>query len=83
MPLGGKDVTEVIKALEKNKKFLRTEIAHKINLKYAPDLRFRVDESFEKSAVIDKLLHSDKVRQDLAKPVSDEDDDADVAGDAK
>ena len=83
MPLGGKDVSDVIKALEKHKKFLRTEIAHKINLKYAPDLRFRVEESFEKSAVIDKLLHSDKVRQDLAKPVSDEDDDADVAGDAK
>jgi len=78
MPLGGKDVTEVIKALEKNKKFLRTEIAHKINLKYAPDLRFRVDESFEKSAVIDKLLHSDKVRQDLVKPVSDEDDNEDA-----
>ena len=40
MPLGGKDETEVVAALERNKKFLRGEIAHRVNLKFAPDLRF-------------------------------------------
>lgn len=65
MPLGGGDVKAVIDALDKQKKFLRTELAHKINLKFAPDLKFRVDESFDKSARIDALLASPVVQRDL------------------
>ena len=65
MPLGGGDVKAVIEALDKQKKFLRTELAHKVNLKFAPDLKFRVDESFEKSARIDALLASPVVQRDL------------------
>ena len=65
MPLGGGDVKAVIEALDKQKKFLRTELAHKVNLKLAPDLKFRVDESFEKSARIDALLASPVVQRDL------------------
>src|ERR1700688_3600268 len=42
MPLGGRDTDIVIAALERNKKFLRGEIAHRVNLKFAPDIRFRV-----------------------------------------
>ncbi len=72
MPLGGKDVPEVIAALDKHKKFLRTEIAHRINLKFAPEVRFRRDESFDEAARIDRLLHTEKVRRDLeAKPDED------------
>jgi hypothetical protein len=44
MPLGGRDTDAVIAALDRNKKFLRGEIAHRVNLKFAPDLRFRVDD---------------------------------------
>ncbi|MGY3584705.1 tRNA pseudouridine55 synthase [Bradyrhizobium sp. USDA 4350] len=47
MPLGGRDTDAVIAALERNKKFLRGEIAHRVNLKFAPDIRFRVDERFD------------------------------------
>jgi len=65
MPLGGKDVKPVLEALERNKKFLRTEIAHKINMKFAPDLRFRVDERFDEADRIDKLLRSPNVARDL------------------
>lgn len=65
MPLGGKDAAPVLKALERHKKFLRGEIAHKINMKFAPDLRFRLDESFEEGAKIDALLASPKVARDL------------------
>lgn len=67
MPLGGKDMTPVITALDRNKKMIRAEIAHRVNLKYAPDLRFREDESFEEATRIDRLLHSPKVRQDIEK----------------
>ena len=73
MPLGGKDAEAVVEALERNKKFLRGEIAHKINLKFAPDLRFRADERFDEAARIDRLLHSPAVKRDLR----DEDDEKD------
>lgn len=65
MPLGGKDIEPVLQALERNKKFMRGEIAHKINLKFAPELRFRVDQGFEAGAKIDAILQSPKVAQDL------------------
>ena len=67
MPLGGKDTETVLKALEKHRKFIRAEIAHTLNLKYAPDIRFREDETFEEVSRIDALLYSDKVRRDVEK----------------
>jgi ribosome-binding factor A len=67
MPLGGQDAKEVIEALDRNKKFLRGEIARRVNLKFSPDLRFRQDEGFDASSKIDAILNSPKVRQDLAR----------------
>ncbi|MBK9083663.1 MAG: 30S ribosome-binding factor RbfA [Rhizobiales bacterium] len=74
MPLGGKDVKPVVEALEKHKKFLRGEIAHKINMKFAPEIRFRIDESFENAAKIDALLARPEVRRDVES--TDGDDEA-------
>jgi ribosome-binding factor A len=65
MPLAGRDAEEVVAALERNKKFLRGEIAHRVNLKFAPDIRFRVDERFAEAERIDKLLRSPAVKRDL------------------
>ncbi len=76
MPLGGKDTEPVIAALERNKRFLRGEVARMINLKFAPDVRFKVDDSFENASKIDQLLNSDKVRKDLASQTDDDADDA-------
>jgi ribosome-binding factor A len=67
MPLGGKDVGDVVAALERNKKFLRGEIAHRVNLKFAPDVRFRADERFDEAARIEKLLRTPAVQRDLDK----------------
>jgi len=72
MPLAGRDAAAVIAAFERNKKFLRAEIAHRINLKFAPDIRFRIDESFEEAERIDKLLRSPAVARDLEKDDDDE-----------
>jgi ribosome-binding factor A len=71
MPLGGRDEDAVLRALEKNKKLLRQEVARRVNLKFAPDLRFRRDESFDEAARIDALLRSERVARDTVKPVSD------------
>jgi ribosome-binding factor A len=70
MPLAGRDADEVLAALERNKKFLRGEIAHRVNLKFAPDIRFRVDERFAEAERIDKLLRSPEVKRDLTKDES-------------
>ncbi len=65
MPLGGRDTELVIAALERNKKFLRGEVARRVNLKFAPDIRFRVDERFDEAERIEKLLRTPAVQRDL------------------
>jgi len=67
MPMGGRGAEEVVAAFERHKKFLRAEIAHRISLKFAPDLRFRIDERFAEAERIDKLLRSPQVARDLEK----------------
>lgn len=71
MPLGGRDTDKVVTALARNKKFLRGEIAHRVNLKFAPDIRFRIDDRFDEAERIEKLLRTPEVQRDLA-PDSDE-----------
>jgi len=71
MPLGGRDVEPVMEALERNRKTLRTEVAHRISMKFAPDIRFKVDRSFDYGAKIDALLDSPEVKRDLAPKTDD------------
>ena len=65
VPLRGQDEQEVLEALERNRRFLRGEIAHRVNLKFAPDIRFRIDERFAEAERIEKLLRSPGVQRDL------------------
>ncbi len=65
LPLGGKDVAGVVAALERHKKFVRAEIARNVNLKFAPEVRFKADQSFEASAKIDALFEKPEVKRDL------------------
>jgi ribosome-binding factor A len=72
LPLGGQDATGVIEALERHRKYLRGEIARKVNLKMAPEVRFRADDSFDNAARIDALLRTEKVRKDIGEEPADE-----------
>jgi ribosome-binding factor A len=65
--LGGDDTALVIEALNRNKKYIRAQVAQAVNLKFAPDIRFLRDETFEEASRIDQLLASSKVRQDIDK----------------
>ena len=67
MPLGGKDTEKVLAALTRHKGFIRAEIAQTLDLRYAPDIRFREDETFDEVSRIDELLYSEKVRRDVEK----------------
>jgi ribosome-binding factor A len=73
MPLGGRDAETVLAALERNKKYLRGEIARHVNLKFAPEIRFRIDERFDEAERIEKLLRTPEVQRDLG-PSKDEHD---------
>jgi ribosome-binding factor A len=65
MPLGGRDEQAVIEALDRNKRYVRGEIAKRVNLKFAPDIRFRIDERFDEAERIAKLLQAPEVKRDL------------------
>ncbi len=66
MPLAGRDEKDVLAALERNKRYIRGEIAHRVNLKFAPEIRFRADERFDEAERIEKLLRTPAVQRDLA-----------------
>ena len=72
MPLGGQDVDVVAAALDRNKRFLRGEIARHINLKFAPEIRFAVDPRFDEADRIERLLRTPAVQRDLNKPDDDQ-----------
>lgn len=75
MPLGGVGADEVVAALNRHHRFIRGRIAPELDLKYAPDLRFFVDETFDEYGRIDALLRSDRVQRDLDAPDQDPDGD--------
>ena len=78
MPLGGENAAEVVKALNSHARFIRGQLSSRVNMKYSPDIRFFVDDTFEEAGRIDALLRSEHVQQDLA---HDQDGDEDKAGD--
>lgn len=65
MPLGGDDADAVVKALANSQKFIRGAVARAVNLKFAPDLRFVKDNSFDEGMRMDALLNSEQVRRDV------------------
>ena len=65
MPLGGMHAEEIVTALNRHRKFVRGRVAPQINMKFAPEVRFYVDDTFEEASRIDGLLRSDKVQRDL------------------
>jgi ribosome-binding factor A len=76
-PLGGKNAGVVVKALNRNKGYLRGEMGHQITLKFTPELRFVEDTSFAEAEKIETLLKSERVARDLTqKTATDEDDGA-------
>ncbi|MDR3474187.1 MAG: 30S ribosome-binding factor RbfA [Devosia sp.] len=72
MPLGGEAAEAVVEALNRHKRFIRGRIAPELDLKFAPDLKFFVDDTFDAYGKIDALLRSDRVQRDLS--ADDEDD---------
>ena len=64
-PLLGADEGEVMKALKRNVRYLKGEVARRVNTKYAAQLKFLADESFDEADRIEKLLSDPRVTRDL------------------
>ncbi|MCP4934928.1 MAG: 30S ribosome-binding factor RbfA [bacterium] len=64
-PLGGENREAVVKALNRHCRYIRGELAHKVTLKYMPELKFKLDVSYDEYEKITNLLHTPKVAQDL------------------
>ncbi|MCZ4352876.1 30S ribosome-binding factor RbfA [Roseovarius aestuarii] len=65
LPLGGIGQDEVVGLLARNKGELRHLIGKKLSLKYAPDLRFRLDTTFDQMDEARRLFSQDDVQRDL------------------
>ena len=71
VPLGGEGAEEIVAALNRHARFVRGRVAPELDLKFAPEIRFFVDNTFDEFGKIDALLRSDRVQRDL----KDEDED--------
>lgn len=65
MPLGGAKLGDVIAGLNRSAGFLRRELAKEVQLRFAPELHFSVDASFDHASRINELLHRPEVERDL------------------
>lgn len=65
LPLGGEGQDDLIDLLARNKSELRRLIGKKLDLKYAPDLRFRLDKTFDQMDETRRLFSQEKVRRDV------------------
>ncbi|MEL6959675.1 MAG: 30S ribosome-binding factor RbfA [Pseudomonadota bacterium] len=64
LPLGGEGQDEVLKLLARNKSELRRAVSKKLTLKFAPDLRFQLDETFDRMDDTRRLFDQEVVRRD-------------------
>jgi ribosome-binding factor A len=63
-PLGNGDPATVAGALKRHQRFLRGELARRVELKYVPELVFQLDTSFDEAERIDTLLRSTRTPSD-------------------
>jgi ribosome-binding factor A len=66
MPFGGGQADALAAALNRAANYLRGLLAHEVKLRYAPEIHFEVDRSFDHANHIDRLLHDPRVARDLA-----------------
>ena len=73
MPLGGEGATQALSALKRNRSELRHLVAQGLDLKFAPELRFVLDESFDRMDAVRRMFAEPRVQADLAAPDDDDD----------
>ncbi len=75
LPLAGRNEAAVLAALKRAAPFFRHRLAEEMTLRFTPRLSFQLDRSFEEADRIERLLHSERVRQDLSEPAPEHEPD--------
>jgi len=65
LPLGGRDAEKILAALERARGELRRQVTKAVNLKFSPELRFKLDETFDRMDDTRRMLAEDRVRRDV------------------
>lgn len=75
MPLGGREVEAALAALRRSRAEIRHLVARDLELKYAPDLKFELDETFDRMDEARRMFADPRVRADVDRPLDADDDD--------
>ena len=81
VPLGGCQMDEVVRALNRAAGFLRGQLGREVHLRYTPRLGFAADQSFDRADEVERLLHSPRVRRDLEQAGEDSEEREEAADD--
>jgi len=65
LPLGGQGKQEALSALRRNRYELRRLVSKQLTLRFSPELRFQIDETFDRIDETNRLLNLDNVRRDI------------------
>lgn len=72
LPLGGQGKEEALDALRRNRYEIRRAVTKELTLKASPEIRFVIDETFDRMDETRRLLDQETVRRDVAKPREDD-----------
>jgi ribosome-binding factor A len=73
MPLGGADGARLIAALKRAAPWFRARVGEKAGLRYAPEIRFELDRTFDEADRINALLRRPDVARDVARDIEESD----------
>jgi ribosome-binding factor A len=76
VPFAGGDAAELLAALKRAAGFLRNQLAQEVDLRYAPNIRFEIDQTFDRAGRVEALLQDPRVARDIAGDKTDGDDGA-------
>jgi len=65
LPLGGRDAERALAALDRAKFELRRQLTRMVSLKFSPELRFKLDETFDRMDETRRMLGDERVRRDI------------------
>lgn len=65
LPLGGGQQEECLLALRQNRHEIRREVSKVLQLKHAPEIRFEIDDTFDRMDATRAMLNEDRVRRDV------------------
>lgn len=78
-PLGGQGGENLVQLLAQHRGELRHLISRQLTLKFTPDLRFRLDDTYDRMDETRRLFSDEVVRRDIAHHDEDDLSDADEA----